>query len=82
VVVALYYLLPHKFRWILIFVASCYFYMAFVPEYILILFLIILIDYLSALAIELFQGKKRLFFLVASLLTNILLLCFLSTLIF
>lgn len=76
VVVALYYLLPHKFRWVLIFAASCYFYMAFVPEYILILFLIILIDYLSALAIEMVKGRKRLFFLVASLLTNILLLCF------
>src|SRR3954464_6483475 len=76
VVVALYYLLPHRFRWMLIFVASCYFYMAFVPKYILILFLIIIIDYGSALAIEKVHGRKRLLFLVLSLSTNILLLCF------
>lgn len=76
VVVALYYLLPFRFRWMLIFVASCYFYMAFVPKYILILFLIIIIDYGSALAIEKVKGRSRLFFLVASLSTNILLLCF------
>lgn len=75
-VVALYYLLPHKFRWVLIFFASCYFYMAFVPKYILILFLIILIDYFSALAIEEARGRNRLYWLVASLLSNILLLCF------
>jgi alginate O-acetyltransferase complex protein AlgI len=76
-VVALYYLLPFRFRWILIFVASCYFYMAFVPKYILILFLIIIIDYGSALAIEKAKDKKfRMLFLVASLGTNILLLCF------
>lgn len=76
VVVGLYYLLPFRFRWILIFFASCYFYMAFVPEYILILFLIILIDYGSALAIERAEGKKRRAWLVASVLSNILLLCF------
>ena len=52
IVVVLYYLVLPRFRWILIFVASCYFYMAFVPKYILVLFLIILIDFCSALAIE------------------------------
>lgn len=76
VVVALYYLLPFRFRWILIFAASCYFYMAFIPKYILILFLIIIIDYSSALAIESSEGKKKKYWLVASLLSNILLLCF------
>ena len=77
IVVALYYLLPFRFRWILIFVASCYFYMAFVPKYILILFLIILIDYGSAIAIERSQNRhSRKLYLIASLSTNILLLCF------
>lgn len=76
IVVGLYYLLPHKFRWVLIFVASCYFYMAFVPKYILILFLIILIDYFSALAIERSQSKAKLAYLVGSLVANVLLLCF------
>lgn len=76
IVVGLYYLLPQRFRWMLIFVASCYFYMAFVPEYILILFLIILIDYVAALTIEQVHGKLKLFYLVFSLTANILLLCF------
>jgi len=76
VVVLLYYLLPQRFRWILIFLASCYFYMAFVPEYILILFFVIAVDYVSGIAIEGSAGKRRKLFLVLSLLTNISLLAF------
>jgi alginate O-acetyltransferase complex protein AlgI len=77
VVVALFYLLPFRFRWVLIFVASCYFYMAFVPKYILILFVIIIIDYFSAILIESSKTqKKKKIFLVLSLLSNILLLAF------
>lgn len=75
-VVVLYYALPFRFRWVLIFVASCYFYMAFVPKYILILFLIILIDYALGIVIERSQGKRRTGYLVLSLSSNILLLCF------
>jgi alginate O-acetyltransferase complex protein AlgI len=76
VVVVLYYLLPFKFRWVLIFIASCYFYMAFIPKYILILFFVIIIDYVSALLIEISNGKKRLLLLFISLLSNLALLCF------
>lgn len=76
VVVILYYLLAAKYRWVLIFIASCYFYMAFVPKYILILFLIILIDYVSALTIEQVKGKLKLFYLIGSLTANIALLAF------
>jgi alginate O-acetyltransferase complex protein AlgI len=76
VVVALYYVIPFKFRWILIFIASCYFYMIFVPKYILILFLIILVDYISALTIEQVKGRLKLFYLIASLSANIGLLAF------
>jgi D-alanyl-lipoteichoic acid acyltransferase DltB (MBOAT superfamily) len=50
--------------------------MVFVPKYILILFLIILIDYLSALTIERLTGRLRLFYLIASLTANIGLLAF------
>jgi alginate O-acetyltransferase complex protein AlgI len=76
VVVVLYYLIAFRFRWLLVFVASCYFYMAFVPEYILILFFIILIDYFSGIAIERAAGGKRKFWLVVSLVSNVLLLGF------
>lgn len=75
-VLALYYLIPFRFRWILIFFASCYFYMAFIPKYILILFTVILIDYFSALFIERTQGKIRLLILLLSLFSNISILCF------
>jgi D-alanyl-lipoteichoic acid acyltransferase DltB (MBOAT superfamily) len=76
VVVTLYYVLPHKFRWLLIFLASCYFYMSFVPKYILILFTIILIDYCTALAIERAGPRRKKLFLVLSLAANLLLLGF------
>ncbi|MEI8138144.1 MAG: MBOAT family O-acyltransferase, partial [Bacteroidota bacterium] len=50
--------------------------MVFVPEYILILFLIIAVDYLAALTIERVGGRLKLFYLVASLTANIGLLAF------
>lgn len=74
--VGLYYVLPNKLRWILIFIASCYFYMAFIPKYILILFLIIIIDYAAGIFIENTKKKTKLAYLIISLLANILLLCF------
>lgn len=76
VVVAVYYLLPHRLRWMLIFVASCYFYMSFVPEYILILFFLIITDYFLAIAIEKNSGRIKTVYLVASLSSNFLLLFF------
>ncbi len=66
-----YFILPHKFRWLLLLVASCYFYMAFVPIYILILFGTILIDYFAGILIENAEGKKRKSFLILSLFANI-----------
>ncbi len=76
-VVAMYYILPPKFRWILIFISSCYFYMCFVPKYILILFAIILIDYISGLTIEQVHDKKlKKFYLVFSIVSNVALLAF------
>jgi D-alanyl-lipoteichoic acid acyltransferase DltB (MBOAT superfamily) len=76
VVIFLYYLLPHRFRWILIFAASCYFYMALVPAYIFILFFIILLDYFSALMIEKQTGRSRKIILAISICANIGLLAF------
>jgi alginate O-acetyltransferase complex protein AlgI len=76
VVIALYYLLPHRFRWMLIFVASCYFYMALVPVYILILFFIILLDYYSAILIEKQGGRRKKTILAISIGANIALLAF------
>ena len=66
----LYFALPGRARPWLLLVASCYFYMAFVPKYILILFFLIIVDYTLGLAIERFPERKR-FFFVLSLASNL-----------
>ena len=76
VVVLLYYLLPQRLRWILIFVSSCLFYMAFIPKYILVLFAIIGIDYSAAIWMEKLQGKARKRLLLISLFANVGILAF------
>ena len=70
-VTGLYFVLPHRFRWLLLLVASCAFYMAFVPIYILILACTILVDYAAGLLIARAEGPKRKWLLVASLLSNL-----------
>ncbi|MEZ5016867.1 MAG: MBOAT family O-acyltransferase [Flavipsychrobacter sp.] len=59
IVVLCYYKLAHKYRWILLFVASCYFYASFIPEYLFILLGIILIDFFAAKAIARTVNKKK-----------------------
>ncbi len=51
--------------------ASCYFYMVFVPVYILILGGTIVIDYFAGILLEDTEGRRRKFYLVASLVANI-----------
>ncbi|RFZ85958.1 MBOAT family protein [Mucilaginibacter terrenus] len=76
VVTPLYYILPHKFRWLLLLVASCYFYMVFIPVYILILLFTIIVDYFAGILIEQSSGKQRRLYLVMSLVANIGVLAF------
>ncbi|MBC7553745.1 MAG: MBOAT family protein [Taibaiella sp.] len=71
VVTILFFLLPHKFRWFHLLVASCIFYMYFVPIYIVILFGTIFIDYAAGIYIENAQGLRRKSFLVLSIITNV-----------
>ena len=75
-VTLLYFLLPHKFRWMLLLLASCIFYMAFIPEYILILFFTIIVDYFAGIFIENRQGTSRKRFLTLSIIANIGVLAF------
>src|SRR5688500_15919118 len=76
VVTALYFFLPHRFRWLLLLSASCYFYMVFVPVYILILAFTIVIDYIAGIYIEKAAGKRRKTFLVVSIISNVSILAF------
>jgi len=71
VVTTLYFLLPHKYRWMLLLGSSCYFYMAFIPVYILILGFTIVVDYFAGILLETTEGKKRRYWLIASLVANI-----------
>ena len=69
IVVAVFYLLPQKFRWLWLLAASCVFYMWFVPKYILILLVTIVIDYSAGLLMERYgnQPRKKKTFLVISI---------------
>src|SRR6516225_2175353 len=71
IVTLLYYLLPHRWRWIQLLLASCIFYMYFIPAYLLILLFTIGVDYLAGIAIERSQGKRRKAFLAASIVANL-----------
>jgi alginate O-acetyltransferase complex protein AlgI len=70
-VTAAYFLTPHRFRWLTLLVASCVFYMAFLPAYIVVLAVLILVDYVAALLIERAAGARRRAILIVSLASNI-----------
>lgn len=59
IVTSLFYLFQHKYRWIILLLASCIFYMFFIPQYILILFITIIIDYIAGIWIEKTLNKKK-----------------------
>ncbi|MDO7846603.1 MBOAT family O-acyltransferase [Hymenobacter sp. M29] len=71
VVTVLFFLIPHRYRWLHLLVASCGFYMAFIPIYIFILLLTIVIDYYAGILIENAEGSQRRFYLAMSLVANI-----------
>ena len=73
-VIPLYFLVPRKLKWVFLLVASCFFYGAFIPSYLLILFLLIGIDFFTAILIEKSRHKKT--WLVVSISSNLLLLGF------
>lgn len=71
VITFIYFISPHKFRWLVLLIASCAFYMTFVPIYIFILFFLIIIDYIAGIRIEQSKGKLRKLFLLVSILSTI-----------
>ena len=71
IVTTLYFALPYRHRWWLLLLSSCYFYMAFIPVYILILGFTIIIDYYAGIFLEEQTGHRRKFFLIASLIANV-----------
>jgi len=69
-VLLLYFLLPHAYRWILLLGASCLFYMFFIPKYILILFVTIIIDYFAGIYIARSEGRRKKIWLIASIIST------------
>ncbi len=72
----IFFLLSPKHRWLFLLLASCYFYMAYRPAFILILLGIIAIDYIGGLLIERSSGVAKKLYLGLSLASNLGLLFF------
>lgn len=70
-VVAAYYLCTPRLRWAVLLLASCYFYMAFVPQYILVLFFLIGVDFLIAERIEASAGARRRVWLITGIILTV-----------
>jgi D-alanyl-lipoteichoic acid acyltransferase DltB (MBOAT superfamily) len=73
-VTLLYFLLPYRSRTVLLLAASCVFYMSFIPAYILILLVTILIDYFAGMYIETTRGAAKKLLLTASVISTCLVL--------
>lgn len=72
----IYFLLPHKFRWVLLLISSYYFYSCVKLEYVGILMFSTLVDYIAALRMsKIKEQKKRKIWLYISIFTNLGLLC-------
>ena len=72
IVVFLYFSIPHKYRWILLLISSYYFYMSWKPEYIILIMVSTLIDYIAG--VKMSGAKKqrtKTLFLILSLLSNL-----------
>jgi alginate O-acetyltransferase complex protein AlgI len=65
VVTTLFFVLPHRLRWLMLLLASCFFYMCFVPIYIIILVITIIIDYLAGILIERTPNLRKKKFLLS-----------------
>jgi alginate O-acetyltransferase complex protein AlgI len=78
IVYSLYWILRKNRNWqnYMLLLASCYFYMAFIPIYVLILLFTIVIDYFAGIYLEKLQGRNRKWFLIASLIANLGVLAF------
>lgn len=74
IVTFIYFLLPHRFRWLWLLIMSCVFYMFFIPKYIIILFITISIDYWAGIKIAESTGMVRKRYLWISIISTILVL--------
>lgn len=71
IVTIVFFLLQHRVRWFWLLAASCYFYMFFIPIYIIILAVTIIIDYYVGIWLEKAAPEKRKRILVISIFINV-----------
>jgi D-alanyl-lipoteichoic acid acyltransferase DltB (MBOAT superfamily) len=72
IVIAIYFALPYRYRWIFLLAASYYFYMAWKPEYIILIIISTLIDYVAGLQMGKTNIKsRRVMYLIFSLCSNL-----------
>ncbi len=71
VVAAIYYLLPHRLRWVHLLIASCVFYTAFIPAYLVLVLAMAAVDYSVALAMARADDSRRKLYLAVSLTMNL-----------
>ncbi len=77
IVVGVYFAIPNRFRWILLLIASYYFYMCWNYKFIVLIMLSTVVDYFSGILIHRTDKKRpRKLLLLASLFTNLGLLFF------
>jgi len=69
IVVSFYYILPHKLRWVFLLFASCYFYMAWKAELIVLILFSTFINYLCAVFMDKYRHRAKLI-LTISLIVN------------
>lgn len=72
IVVGLYFLIPHKYRWVLLLLSSYYFYMVWNPKYIVLIILSTFIDYFCSICMGKCKEKShRKKYLYISLFSNL-----------
>jgi D-alanyl-lipoteichoic acid acyltransferase DltB (MBOAT superfamily) len=71
IVTLVYFLLPPRWRWAWLLLASCYFYACYVPAYLGVLAVIIVVDFTAGLMIAGSQGRARRLWLLASMAANL-----------
>lgn len=70
-VVALYFMLPHRFRWVLLLIASYYFYMCWNYKYVVLILITTFTNYLCGLGLGHFKRKGiRIFLLTTGLVVS------------
>ncbi len=71
-VIILYYMIPHKYRWVMLLAASYYFYMSWKVEYVFLIVFSTLIDYISGRQMDKLRDRKlRRMLLILSLISHL-----------